>query len=381
MTISDKAFNRNHPASAVIKERFALTSPQSTKEVYHICLHLNQEPLSFRVGDSIAILSQNETEDVTTILNVIKASGSELIIDPRTKETVTLAQFLLYKANLRQLTSLFLKRYQAYFGGAQPQLEALLENSESLSLYLKNNEPFDVLLAYKGLNLPHQELCALFSPLLPRFYSVASSPLCHPDEVHLTVALTVYPWRETVRYGVASRFLCHLAKIEETRVPIYVQKAPHFTLPQADHTPIIMVGPGTGVAPFRAFMQERLARSAKGKNWLIFGERHRMHNYYYREFWEELSLKGYLRLDTAFSRDQQHKIYVQHLMQEKGKELYTGLEEGALFYVCGDAERMARDVDTTLHQIIQNQAAISLEAAKAYVKALKKDKRYLTDVY
>lgn len=380
MTISDKAFNRNHPAIATIKERFALTKPGSTKEVYHLSLAL-EDPLSFRVGDSIAIFPQNEKEHVEAILEVIQASGSETIIDPRSKEPMNLADFLLFKANLRQLTSSFLKRYQESFPGAQPLLEALLENRESLSNYLKTHEPYDLLLAYQGLNLPLQELCALLSPLLPRFYSVASSPICHPDQVHLTVALTVYPWHNGKRYGVASRFLCHLAEVGRTPIPIYVQKALHFTLPQEDLTPIIMIGPGTGIAPFRGFMQERLARSAKGKNWLIFGERHKTHNYYYQEFWEELASAGHLKLDTAFSRDQQDKIYVQHLMQEKGRELFTWLEEGAHFYVCGDAARMARDVDATLHQIIEKQAAISSDEAKAYVKALKKSKRYLTDVY
>jgi len=378
MTISDKTFNRNNPATAVIKERFALTKPGSTKQVYHISLRIEQ-PLTFRVGDSIAIFPQNEKEHVEAILEVLGASGNETITDPRSKEPMSLSAFLLFKANLRQLTSSFLKSYQHYF--PNPQLEALLENREKLSDYLKTHEPYDLLLAYKGFKLPLQELCALFSPLLPRFYSVASSPICHPEEVHLTVALTVYPWHEGQRYGVASRFLSHIAEIERTPIPIYVQKAPHFTLPQEDLTPIIMVGPGTGIAPFRGFMQERLARSAKGKNWLIFGERHKMHNYYYQEFWEELSSQGHLKLDTAFSRDQEEKIYVQHLMQTRGKELFAWLEEGAHFYVCGDAARMAKDVDAALHQIIQNQAALSPDAAKAYVKALKQTKRYLTDIY
>jgi len=286
---------------------------------------------------------------------------------------MTLAHFLFHKANLRQLTSSFLKPF--------PELKPLLENKEDLSNYLKQHEPYDVLRIVKDSRLDLQELCTLFSPLLPRFYSVASSPIFHPGEVHLTVAVTVYAVRDQQRYGVASRFLCHLAEVAKTPIPLYVQKAHHFSLPQSNHTPIIMVGPGTGIAPFRGFMQERLARRAKGKNWLIFGERHREHNYYYQPFWEDLLQQEFIQFDTAFSRDQEQKIYVQQRMQEKGKELFAWLQEGAHFYVCGDAQRMAKDVDTMLHHIVQKHGAMTQEAARAYIKMLKTEKRYLTDVY
>jgi sulfite reductase (NADPH) flavoprotein alpha-component len=322
------------------------------------------------VGDSIGILPQNDPQHVQPLLDLLEADGTERIVDPRSGQSLTLAHFLFHKANLRQLTSSFLK----HFPDANPELE-------NKNDYLKQHEPYDVLLAYKARRLDLQELCALFNPLLPRFYSVASSPAFHLDEVHLTVAVTVYGMRDQQRYGVASRFLCHLAEVGQTRIPCYVQKAHHFSLPQTDHTPIIMVGPGTGVAPFRGFMQERLARRAKGKNWLIFGERYRQHNYYYQTFWEELVLQGFIQFDSAFSRDQEQKIYVQHRMLERGKELFAWLQEGAHFYVCGDAQRMAKDVDAMLHRIVQEQGAMTPEVAKAYIKMLKIEKRYLTDVY
>lgn len=355
-------FNRHHPATAVIKERFLLTQPGSDKQVYHLALDLKEAPIPFQVGDSLGVLPQNDPQHVQPLLDLLGAEGTEAIVDPRSGQPMTLSHFLFHKANLRQLTSAFLKHFSAEVDS-------------------KHHEPYDVLLAYKDKPVDLQQFCGLFSPLLPRFYSVASSPVFHPHEVHLTVAVTVYALRDQPRYGVASRFLCHLAEVGDTPIPFYVQKAHNFALPQADHTPMIMVGPGTGVAPFRAFMQERLAREAKGKNWLIFGERHRQHNYYYQTFWEELLLQGLLRCDTAFSRDQDEKIYVQHRMQEKGKELFAWLEEGAHFYVCGDAQRMAKDVDAMLHRIVQEQGAMTPEAAKAYVKTLKVEKRYLTDVY
>lgn len=364
--MTNSLFNRHHPATAVIKERFLLTQPGSGKQVYHLALDLSEAPIAFQVGDSIGILPQNDPHHVNSLLTLLEADGTEKIVDPRSGQPMTLAHFLFHKANLRQLTSSFLK----YFSG-----------EEALGNYLKQHEPYDVLLTYKDKCVDLQELCALFSPLLPRFYSVASSPVFHPNEVHLTVAVTVYAMRDQQRYGVASRFLCHLAEVGHTPIPLYVQKAHHFSLPQADHTPMIMVGPGTGVAPFRGFMQERFARGAKGKNWLIFGERHRQHNYYYQTFWEDLLLQGFIQCDTAFSRDQEEKIYVQHRMQEKGKALFAWLQEGAHFYVCGDAERMAKDVDAMLHHIVQEHGTMTPEAAKVYVKTLKTERRYLSDVY
>jgi sulfite reductase (NADPH) flavoprotein alpha-component len=205
--------------------------------------------------------------------------------------------------------------------------------------------------------------------------------LLYKDEVHLTVALFSFTHQAEQRYGVGSHFLCHLATPKKTPVPIYVQPAHHFTLPSDSDTPIIMVGPGTGIAPYRAFMQERMIQGASGKNWLFFGERNRKSDYFYEEEFEKLKSDGKLRLDLAFSRDQKEKIYVQHKMYENARDLWAWLQDGAYFYVCGDAHRMAKDVEHSLQNIVQKQGNMSEEAARAYVKALRTQKRYLADVY
>lgn len=377
--------DRKNPAIVKIKERYALTQSDSTKHVYHISLDLRNVSLKFKVGDSIGISPQNDPDYVESLITAMHANGEEKIVDPRSGQTLSLRYFLNHKANLTRLTSSFLKLYQQYASSLTQKdaLQHLLlpENKPQLTQYLQHHEVFDLLHYYQNIDVPLQELCTQFSPLLPRFYSVASSPFATPDEVHLTVALTVYMHRDQPRYGVTSHFLCHLAHENHTDIPIYVQSAPHFTLPEDDSVEMIMVGPGTGIAPFRAFLQERLYRKAIGKNWLFFGDRHQRSNYYYREFWEELSNRGLLKLNVSFSRDQEHKIYVQHMMYAHAKELFGKLETGAHFYVCGDAQRMAKDVDAMLHTIIQEQGCMTSEATKAYVKSLRMQKRYLLDVY
>jgi sulfite reductase (NADPH) flavoprotein alpha-component len=220
-----------------------------------------------------------------------------------------------------------------------------------------------------------------FAPLLPRFYSVASSPKTHPDEVHLTVALSTYDHHGELRYGVASHFLCHIAEENATAIPSYVQPTPHFTLPHNHEAHIIMIGPGTGVAPFRGFLHERLAHNAPGKNWLFFGERHRAFDFFYEEFWTSLVGQNKLRLDLAFSRDQEDKQYVQHRLTENGKELWSWLQEGAYLYLCGDADPMAKEVEATLLQIFKEHGNLAEADAKAYLKSMRHERRYLIDVY
>lgn len=371
--------DRKNPATVVIKERYALTKAGSTKQVYHVTLDLKETSFPFKVGDSIAIFPQNDPQDVERMLAAMHAQGDERIVEPRSQEQMDVRRFLTYKANLVRLSSGFIKLYSPQ----KSELHALLlpENKSQLTQFIQEHETLDFLLAHRHMRVPLQELCAQFSPMLPRFYSVASSPALIPSEVHLTVALTAYPHRDAMRYGVASHFLCHLAQENHTPIPVYVQPAHHFTLPSDETTPIIMIGPGTGVAPFRAFLQERLHRGASGKNWLFFGDRHRASDYYYQEYWEDLASRGALKLDVAFSRDQEHKIYVQHMMHAQAQELFAWLEAGAHFYVCGDAHRMAKDVDSMLHTIVQSQGSMSPDSAKAYVKSLRANKRYLADVY
>ncbi len=310
-----------------------MTKPGSTKETYHIVLDLKGADFSFKVGDSLGIYSENDPQFVETILGNLDPETR--IEHPRSKEKMSLKTFLSQKVNLSRL-------------------QHPISSTE--------------------------QLIQSFAPLLPRFYSIASSPLVHPDEAHLTVTVSTYYEQGQLRYGVASHFLSHLAPLG-SKVLCYVQPAPHFTLPSDDSIPLIMVGPGTGIAPYRGFMQERAFRKASGKHWLFFGERHEDFDFYYQEFWETLVDQNQLKLDLAFSRDQEEKIYVQHRLYEKGAEIWSWLENQALFYVCGDADPMAKDVEATMVKIFQECGQLSLDDARKYLKELRVTKRYLTDVY
>ncbi len=313
--------DRINPFLSKIKERYPLTTSGSTKQTWHVVLDLKNSGIQFKVGDSIGIYPQNEPHLVENIIQ--KIGGNVDIIHPRSGKTLSLREFLTHSVNLTRL-----------------------ENVATLD-----------------------DLYAQFSPLLPRFYSVASSLKEHPDEVHLIVAL--------LENGVASNFLCHRAILGETPVPIYVQPSLHFALPQNASIPIIMIGPGTGVAPFRAFMQERHGM----KNWLFFGERNRASDFFYKDFWEGHIDAGNLRLDLAFSRDQAEKHYVQHKLYEHSKELWKWVQEGAIIYVCGNADPMAKDVEATLQRIIKEQAGLHDDEVKSLLKTLRKSRRLLFDVY
>ena len=365
--------SRTSPLEVVIKERFLLTKPGSTKETYHLALDLQGTPLEFKPGDSLGVLPQNDPLLVEQHLAAMNARGDEMIQDARAQQTLTLREFLTTRANLARTTSSFLRLFE----GENP----ILQDKQQLAKYLESHDPLDVLKKYKDHRTPLQDLCRELAPLLPRFYSVASSPKMVKDEVHLTVALTTFTRGGETRYGVASHFLCHLAEIGKTTIPIYVQSAHAFSLPSEERAPIIMIGPGTGVAPFRAFLQERLALGHTGKNWLFFGERHSKTDYFYEEFWTPLVQQNKLRLDLAFSRDQEEKIYVQHKLLQHSADLWNWLQDGAYLYLCGDATRMAKDVEATLHQIAEEQGKLAPQEAKAFIKRLRQEKRFLLDVY
>jgi sulfite reductase (NADPH) flavoprotein alpha-component len=228
--------------------------------------------------------------------------------------------------------------------------------------------------------MPVASFVPLLKRLVPRLYSISSSPKAHPGEVHLTVGAVRYESHGRVRKGVASTFLADRVGDAEF-VKVFVQPSHGFKPPANGDTPMIMVGPGTGIAPFRAFLEERRAISAPGKNWLFFGDQQRASDFLYEEELTAMAHDGFLRLDLAFSRDQAEKIYVQNRMLENAADLWTSLENGAHFYVCGDAKRMARDVDAALHRIIETAGGKSAEEATAYVQQLKTAKRYQRDVY
>lgn len=367
---------------SVLKERTPLTKAGSSKCTYHVCLDLEGSNLSFAAGDSIALYPQNDPTFVQRMLDALQASGEEEILEVRSQTRMSLRHLLLHKADLFRLSLPFFRLLCEHSSSRVSSARLLApENRASLLSHLATCDPLTLLEEHGRASVPLQLLCEQFRPLLPRFYSVASSLRASPGMVDLVVALFTQTDAGRVRYGVASHFLCHLAEIDATRIPMYVQPAHNFSLPADPTTALIMIGPGAGVAPFRAFLQERLHTGATGKHWLFFGERNRAHDYFYEAFWEELVARDKLRLSLAFSRDQPQRRYVQHCMLEQAKELWAWLQEGACIYVCGDAKQMAKDVERTWQQIAQEQGGMDEAQARAYLRLLRTQKRYKMDVY
>lgn len=359
-------YSKTQPYLAKIKERFQLSLPGSKKDTHHIVIDLEDSGITYAVGDSIAIFPENHPDVVAKTLEILKADPDAVVVDKKTGESFTLLQFLQTKANLRKINK---------------KLADFAECSEMTKEELEQCEVWDFLESFAKKIPTPQELTELVMPLLPRFYSIASSPLLYPHEIHLTVAPVHYMTRGQLRYGVATDFLCYQTKVNETRFGVYIQPHHGFTLPESLTTDIIMVGPGTGVAPFRAFLQERAALRSEARHWLFFGEWNRSTDFFYEEDWRALSTQIDLQVEGAFSRDQAEKVYVQHLLKNHSKDLFRLLEKGAVFYVCGDAGQMAKDVDHALHEIVRENYSTDEDAVRDYIKKLRAEKRYLRDVY
>ena len=370
--MSIKNYSRLHPYLSHIKERSLLTGPGSTKKTYHVALEIDSSQFPFKVGDSVGVIPQNDPEEVEQLLQKLKCFGAEKISDPRENASVPIGDFLLNKANISRVNT-------SFFRLLNPQGPLHLpENKGKLSEFLHTHTLLDLLTKFPLDNL---STLAKLMPLLPRFYSIANSSRVFSNEIHLLVAYVTYVANGQIRKGIGSYFLCSYAQESVTPIPIYLQPSNHFTVPDDPNASMILIGPGTGIAPYRAFLQERLATAATGRNWIFFGERNRATDFYYESYWKELVSQGRLRLDLAFSRDGHAKTYVQHKMYEERKSIWAWLQEGAYFYVCGDAEEMAKDVDAMLQRIVREEGALSEEDARLYVKKLRTDKRYLADVY
>lgn len=357
-----------NPFQATLKTNHLLTTATAAKETRHFEIDING--LNYEVGDALGVLPTNNLELVDALMVAGQWTGDDALRN-------TLQTRLDLTNPSRDLLQAVAERSK------NEDLIALLkpERSADLKAWLYGRDVMDVLQLCKAGEFSSADFTALLKKLQPRLYSIASSIKANPGHVHLTIAQVRYESYGRKRGGVCSTFLADRAS-SDTPVPVFVQPSHGFRLPSDDSRPVIMVGPGTGVAPFRAFLQERHTTGAKGKNWLFFGEQSRAQSYFYKDEWADLIKAGTLtRLDTAFSRDQEQKIYVQHRMAENGAELYRWLEEGGHFYVCGDASRMAKDVDNALHQIIETHGGKSADEAKAYVNQLKESKRYARDVY
>lgn len=375
-------YDKNNPFHAKIIERHILSKEGTQRHTYHIVLDLSGSSFKYSVGDSIGIFPINDYKAVAKVLQVLHATGDEIILERNTQNPLPLKEFLVRKANLGQFSRKLITEISARQTNLDKKahLETMLTDAhhDALKAYQEQHHIWDLLAENTEAVFTPQELCTLLMPLLPRLYSIASAQDVVGDEVHLTVSHLLYNSNGHAREGVATSFLCQHLDLNTPQIPTYIQPHHGFTLPENPNTPIIMIGPGTGVAPFRAFMQQRTHQKASGKNWLFFGEWHRDYDFFYEEFW--LSTPN-LRTTTAFSRDQPHKIYVQHRMLEHGNEIYQWILEGAVIYVCGDAQRMAKDVDAALHSIIEKHGGMDNEAARKFVKKLRADKRYLRDIY
>ena len=377
------AYSRTNPFPARLLVSRKLTLDGSEKDTRHYEIDLAGSGLSYEVGDALGLVPMNSPELVQEILSALGFDGEEEVTTPDgAKKPIRLA--LLKDFQIRSPHKEFLAAISQR-DPADTFLRDLLDPNirTELDQYLYGREIVDFLLdsSRKQLGFTPEEFVKLLRKQQPRLYSIASSLKAHPEQVHLTVDTLRYEAHGRQRHGVSSTFLADRVT-DATRLPIFLQTAKHFRLPEATERPVIMVGPGTGIAPFRAFLQERQATGAKGGNWLFFGAQKSATDFFYREELEAMQRGGCLtRLDVAFSRDQTEKIYVQTRMKQNAGELWRWLEEGAHFYVCGDAKRMAKDVDDTLHAAIRESGGLSEDNAKDYVAAMKKNKRYQRDVY
>lgn len=379
VTAGAQGYDRRNPFPAEVLENLTLTGRGSNKETRHIELSLEGSGLGYEPGDALSIVVENRPDIVDDLINALgfEAGDSVKVAD----HDVPLAEALRRHFEITTLTPPFLNAYAGY--AKSDRLNDLLDPASSgrLTEYRWGRHVIDVVEEFPADGIGVQAFVDTLRKLQPREYSIASSFNANPGEVHITVAVVRYHSHGRDRYGVGSTHLAERAEAGAS-VPVYVTRNKNFKLPQDPDTPIIMIGPGTGVAPFRAFVEEREYQEAGGRNWLFFGEQHFRTDFLYQTEWQRWLRDGVLtRIDVAFSRDTADKIYVQHRMREKARDLYAWLEEGAVLYVCGDAERMAPDVHAALHEIVASEGGVSQERAAEYVKTLQREKRYLRDVY
>lgn len=372
--------SRDNPYHAELLERRALTANVSSKLTMHLAFSLQRDAIPYEAGDALGVVAQNDPGLVGEVLHAAQLTGSEPVT------LAKLGQMPVRHALTHhlQITRLNRKLVEAFAHCADARtLHALLapEQQAHLESFCHDRGLIDLLLDCPGTITSAGELAGILARLVPRLYSISSSPASHRDQVHATVAVVRYRSHNRERGGVCSTLLADRVNHGES-VPVYIQPNKRFRIPAQNDAPMIMIGPGTGIAPFRSFLHERRALGCTGRNWLFFGERSAETDFLYREELESMQADGHLtRLDLAFSRDQERKIYVQDRMLERSAEFWRWLQEGASVYVCGDASRMAKDVDSTLQTIVQQQGGLPQEAAFEYVQQLNDQHRYHRDVY
>ena len=370
---------RENPALVPLVEKTPLTRHSSTKVTLHLGFSTEGTGLTYEAGDAFGVIPHNDVNLVAEILQVLRCNGNEMVPGAKTGMT-TLHDALTHHLQITRLSRKLVQEFATLGQCAKLLMMLAPENKTLFEDYIHGRGVIDLLLEFPGVFSDPAELVAMLPRLSPRLYSISSSPLAHAGQIHATVAVVRYSAHDRERGGVCSTLFADRAKISD-HLPIYIQPNRKFRLP-SDDAPMIMIGPGTGIAPFRGFLHERRALGAKGRNWLFFGERSSATSFLYREELEAMRAEGHLtRLDTAFSRDQEHKVYVQDRMIEQGRDVWEWLEAGASLYVCGDATRMAKDVHAALLTLVAAQGGKSPEAAEEYVHQLKEQHRYHRDVY
>ncbi|MFN0069045.1 MAG: sulfite reductase flavoprotein subunit alpha, partial [Limisphaerales bacterium] len=376
---SEEGWSKANPYPARLKTNRRLSGPGSAKDVRHFEIALGDSGLAYEVGDALGVWPANCPELVAAVLGAGGWDGEEAVPDRGGAET-SLRMALLRDYELGRIPIPLLAHFAKASGEATLQHLVELSANGALQKFLHGRDVLDLLQGHSAVRLKPAEFVALLRKSQPRLDSISSSPKAHPGEVHLTVSALRYEAGGRGRKGVASCFLADRC-MADTPVPVFVHVNAAFRPPAGD-VPLIMIGPGTGIAPFRAFLVDRAAAGAAGRNWLLFGDQTAAQDYLYRDEIEGFVRDGRLaRLDLAWSRDQAEKVYVQHRMLAAADELWRWLEEGAAVYVCGDAGRMAKDVDAALHQVIERAGGRSSDAAREYVKAMQAARRYQRDVY
>ena len=371
-------YDKRNPFPATVVDNIAIVGQGSSKETRHIEFSLFGSGLTYEPGDALGIAAPNDPAVVTALLDALGLAADSAI--ELKGQSFTLGEGLAHRYEITAATPRFLDYWAMLSEASALQQLQQEDRSGERSVFLRTHHIIDIVRRFPVGGVQAQGFVSALRPLQPRLYSLASSLASAPDEAHLTVAPVRYRLHDEPRSGVASGLLADRAA-PDTVLPVYIQSNPHFRLPGND-TPIIMIGAGTGVAPYRAFLQQREAAGADGKSWLFFGERNFRTDFLYQTEWQGWLKDGTLsRMDVAFSRDRAEKTYVQHRMQEQAADLFAWLEEGAHVYVCGDAAHLAPDVHTALIDIVAGQAHTGREAAEDYVRSLQADHRYQRDVY
>ena len=367
--VAEPVYGRSRPFPACLAASLPLNGSGSRKDTRHVVISLAGSGLTYKPGDALGVFPENCPELVDELLHALHAGHRD-----------DLRRALCLERALGRPSDDLIERL-VECATDQDEAAHLTRLRDGEDDWIDTADLLDVLQRHPSARMDAEEFVSLLSPIQPRLYSISSSLRAHPEEVHLTVAVVRYTKNDRPRKGVASTFLAErISPGEEVRV--FVHPSHRFQLPESGDVPLVMIGPGTGVAPFRAFLEERQATAANGKNWLFFGDQCRATDFLYESELNGFQRAGLLtRLDTAFSRDQDEKIYVQDRMRQRAKELWGWLEEGAHFYVCGDAKRMAGDVDRALHEVVAEQGGLSAAEAKAYITRMTKSGRYQRDVY